>query len=93
MPEDVILRAEYEHFLKAYEVRHGELRLEIKEVEQDIHNQIASLDNKIDSLENKLETLSNQMNKRSLDIWKLLATSSVSLIVGYLLSVLTHFVR
>lgn len=76
-------RNEYESFVHNSEVRHTELRLEMKELETDLKSQMGNIVNKMDAL-------SNQMASRSLDIWKLVATSTVSLIAGYVLSYLQH---
>jgi len=78
-----ISRAEYEQFIKVYEVRHTELRLEMKELETDIKADISSMSIKIDRM-------SLEMAHRGLDAWKLVGTSAVSLIGGYVLAVLQH---
>ena len=83
MTEEPVFRNEYEQFTKMYELRHSELRLEIKEVETDLKSQMSSMINKMD-------VLSNQVNRRSLDVWKLVASSAVSLIAGYLLNYFQH---
>lgn len=80
-------RTEYDQFVRMYEVRHSELRLEIKELETDIKAQISNMNGKMDML-------ANQVSRRGMDGWKLLATSSISLIAGYLLYYAQHlFVR
>lgn len=76
-------RTEYDQFVRMYEVRHSELRLEIKELETDIKAQVSSMNGKMDAL-------SNQVSSRGLDAWKLVATSSLSLIAGYLLYYAQH---
>jgi len=78
-----ISRAKYEQFIKVYEVRHTELRLEMKELETDIKADISSMSIKIDRM-------SLEMAHRGLDAWKLVGTSAVSLISGYILAVLQH---
>ena len=80
-----ITRSEYEQFVKVYEIRHSELRLENKEMETEIKAQMAALNSKLDAL-------SVQMLSRGNDAWKLLATSMVSLVIGYLASYLQHLI-
>ena len=80
---DPVERTEYEQYVRMSESKHAELHLEIKEVETDLKTQMNSMMNKID-------LLSVQMTKRSLDAWKLIATSMVSLVGGYILGHL-HF--
>ncbi len=80
-------RTEYDQFTRMYEVRHSELRLEIKELETDLKGQMNTMNGKMDML-------ANQVSSRGLDAWKLVATSSASLIAGYVLYYLQHlFVR
>ena len=82
-PQDYIQRSEYEQFTKTYEVRHTELRLEIKEMENDQKAQLNTMTAKIDAL-------SVQISRKSLDAWKIIATSAVSIIIGYALDYLQH---
>ena len=82
---DAVERTEYEQYVHMAEMRHTELRLEIKEVETDLKGQMNNMISKMDGL-------SNQMNKRSLDAFKIIATASVSLIVGYVLDYLQHLI-
>lgn len=81
--DDPVQRSEYEQFVKTYEIRHQELRLETKELETDMKGQL-------NSVINKMDVLSNQMSRRSIDVWKLVASSSVSMIIGYVLNTLQH---
>lgn len=83
-PKEYVTRSEYEQFVRTYEVRHSELRLEIKEIEADNKAHVAMLSNKIDGL-------GNQIQSRGSDIWKMLATSALSFISGFLLQYATHF--
>jgi hypothetical protein len=78
-----ISRSEYEAFVRGYDLRHAELRLETKELETSIKADVLLLSTKI-------EALTLQLAKRSVDAWKLLAASSVSLILGYVLYYLQH---
>ena len=80
---DPVSRSEFELFVKTYEIQRQELRLETKEFETDIKANINALTNKIDAL-------SNQVNRRSLDVWKVLASSTLTLISGYVLGLLQH---
>jgi len=50
MPDQDISRTEYEQFIKIYEVRHSELRLEMKELETDIKASMNETNIKIDRL-------------------------------------------
>jgi hypothetical protein len=84
MTDDVVRRVEYDQFARTYEIRHSELRLEIKELETDLKGQMQNMNGKMD-------TLSNQISSRGMDAWKLVATSSISLICGYLLYYAQHF--
>ena len=83
MPTEDITRTEYEQFIKTYEIRHAELRLEMKEVETEIKSDILSMSTKIDAL-------SLQMARRGMDAWKLLSVSAFSVIGGYIVSYLQH---
>ena len=78
-----ILRTEYEAFVRTYEMRHQELRLEVKE-------EVTELKAQINGLSNKIDTLSTQLASKGNDGWKLLATSLSSLVGGYLLYYLQH---
>jgi len=80
---DYITRSEYEQFTKLYEIRHSELRLEIKDLESGLKADISNMSVKIDKI-------STQMAQRGADGWKLLATAMTSLIGGYLLYYLQH---
>ncbi len=82
-PEGDISRAEYEQFVKVYEIRHSELRLEMKELETDIKTDINELGIKVDKL-------GLEMANRSLDSWKLVGTAGISLISGYVLGLIQH---
>lgn len=81
--DEPIGRNEYEAFVRTYEQRHAELRIELKDTELELKTQM-------NSMINKMDTLSNQMNRRSLDVWKLVATSAVSVIAGYFLNYVQH---
>ena len=86
-PGDYVLRSEYEQFTKLYEIRHSELRLEIKDLESGLKTDISGVNVKLDAL-------NTQMARRGVDAWKLLAVSLSSLITGYGLYYLQHmFVR
>ena len=78
-----VIRSEYEQFTKLYEIRHSELRLEIKDLESGLKTDISNMSVKIDAI-------STQMARRGADGWKLMATSSFSLIVGYVLYYVQH---
>jgi len=80
---DYIARSEYEQFVKLYEIRHSELRLENKDLESEIKAQLSAVNTKID-------TLTSQVVSKGNDGWKLLATSMLSLVSGYLLYYLQH---
>jgi len=80
---DYITRSEYEQFTKLYEIRHSELRLEIKDLESGLKTDISNMSVKIDKI-------SMQMAQRGADAWKLMATSLGSVIVGYVLYYLQH---
>lgn len=80
---DPVERSEYEAFIHTYEVRHAELRLELKESEVELKTQMSSMINKMDNL-------AAQVNRRSLDAFKIIATASISLIVGYIGGLLQH---
>lgn len=80
---DYISRAEHEQFLRTYEVRHAELRNEVKEVEVELKGQL-------NQLNLKLDTLSTQLANRGTDTWKLIAMSLSSGIGGYLLFYTQH---
>ena len=82
-PGDPVTRSEYEQFVKLYEIRHSELRLENKDLETEIKAQLNAVNTKID-------TLTSQVANRGNDGWKLLATSMLSLVSGYLLYYLQH---
>lgn len=81
--EEPVQRTEYEQFVRTYEVRHTEMRLDMKEMENDMKAQLNAVINKMDAL-------SNQVTRRSFDLWKMVASSSVSLIIGYIVSTLQH---
>lgn len=81
---EYVLRSEYEQFVKMYELRHSELRLENKDLETEIKTQLSTVTNKIDML-------SNQVASKGNDGWKLAAASMASLIGGYLLYYVQHF--
>ncbi len=81
--QQFITRDEYRQFTKLYEVRHSELRLEIKDLESGLKIDLSSMTVKLDSL-------STQLARRGADGWKLMATSSLSLIAGYVLFYLQH---
>lgn len=84
---DFVPRSEYEQFIKMYELRHSELRLENKDLETEIKTQL-------NTVTNKLDMLSNQVAQKGNDGWKLATTSMLSLIGGYVLYYLQHiFVR
>ena len=83
---DPVERTEYEQYVHMAEMRHTELRLEIKEVETDLKAQMGSMISKMD-------TLAIQVNRRSLDVWKLVATSAVSVIAGYILGYVQHLIK
>ena len=80
---DYVTRSEYEQFTKLYEIRHSELRLEIKDLESGLKTDISNMNVKLDNL-------GTQMAKRGADGWKLLATSLLSLVGGYMLYYLQH---
>lgn len=83
MTEEYVTRSEYEQFTRLYEIRHSELRLEIKDLESGLKQDISNMTVKIDGLK-------TQLDRRGVDAWKLAATSSVSLIVGYILYLAQH---
>lgn len=83
MTEEEIKRAEYEQFIRTYELRHAELRTELKEVEVDMRDRISNLGIKLDNLSTQMSKLDNDVAAKSLDAWKIIATSALSLIVGY----------
>lgn len=83
---DPVERSEYEQFVHTYEVRHAELRLELKESEVELKTQMGAMITKMDSL-------TTQINKRSLDVWKLVSTSTVSVIAGYILGYVQHLIK
>lgn len=80
---DEIQRNEYEQFIRLYEIRHGELHAEVKELENDIKKQLYDMSKQMDDL--KTTVTSNKT-----DGWKLTATSLISLIVGYLVYYAQH---
>ena len=85
MPPDhlYVTRSEYEQFTKLYEIRHSELRLEIKDLESGLKTDISTMSVKIDAIR-------TQMDRRGVDGWKLLATALTSLIGGYVLEYVQH---
>lgn len=84
---EYVTRSEYEQFTKLYEIRHSELRLEIKDLESGLKQDISNMTVKLD-------TIGVQMARRGVDGWKLLTVSMSSLIGGYVLYYLQHlFVR
>lgn len=80
---EFVLRSEYEQFTRLYELRHSELRLEIKDLESGLKADISAMNVKLDGL-------GTQMARRGADGWKLLAVSMSSLIGGYLLYYAQH---
>jgi hypothetical protein len=83
---DPVERSEYEQFVHTYEVRHAELRLELKESEVELKGQM-------NDMIGKMDTLTTQINRRSLDVWKLVSTSAVSIIAGYILGYVQHLIK
>jgi hypothetical protein len=75
MTEETVTRAEYEQFTRLYEVRHSELRLEIKELETGLKTDMSSMNVKLD-------TLSGQMARQGANAWKLVAVSLINFMVG-----------
>lgn len=82
---DFVTRSEYEQFVKVYEIRHSELRLEIKDLESGLKTDISTMNVKLDGL-------GTQMARRGVDAWKLIAVSMSSLIGGYVLYFLQHLI-
>lgn len=72
---DYILRSEYEQFTKLYEIRHSELRLEIKDLESGLKTDISNMTVKIDAISAKLA-------RSGVDAWKLLAVSLLNFMLG-----------
>ena len=81
--EEYVTRGEYEQFTRMYELRHSELRLEIKDLESGLKQDISSMTVKLDGLR-------TQLDRRGVDGWKLAATSTISLIGGYILYFAQH---
>ena len=81
--EEYVTRSEYEQFTRMYELRHSELRLEIKDLESGLKTDISNMTVKIDALK-------TQLDRKGADGWKLAATSTISLIVGYVLYFAQH---
>lgn len=75
MPEEYVTRGEYEQFIRMYEVRHAELRVEVKEIETNITGQM-------NHVTAKLDTLSSQLQRNSTNGWKLLAVSLLNFMLG-----------
>lgn len=80
---DELQRGEYEQFVRLYEIRHGELHAEVKDLENDIKKQLYDMSKQIDDL--KTAVTSNKT-----DGWKLATTSLISLVFGYLLYYAQH---
>lgn len=68
-------RSEYEQFVRMYEVRHSEMRLQTKELETQLNGQIIQLNGKLDAL-------SLQLAQKGADGWKLLSLSMVNFVLG-----------
>jgi hypothetical protein len=69
-----------------FENRQAELRLEMRSIESDIKGQFLNMNTKIDAL-------TVQVTRRSLDLWKIGFSSTISFIVGYALQYLQHFIH
>lgn len=75
MPDEFVTRGEYEQFVRLYEVRHAELRVEVKELENKLSAQI-------NNLVPKMDALSAQLEKHSTNAWRLLAVSLLNFGAG-----------
>lgn len=75
MPDDYVTRREYEQFTRLYELRHAELRVEVKEME----NQLSS---QMNGLSAKMDTVSTQLAKSGANGWRLLAISLLNFMAG-----------
>lgn len=72
---DPVPRTEYEQFVRMYEVRHAEIRLQTKELETNLNGQIAQLNSKLDAM-------SLQLAQKGADGWKMLALSTINFVIG-----------
>jgi uncharacterized transporter YbjL len=87
--DELVTRNEYEQFTKIYEIRHSELRLEIKELETSLKGDVQNLSKKIDDL-------SSEVKNNGTDRWKTLSTSMLSFFIGvatYYVLYVTHIIH
>lgn len=75
MSMDYVLRTEYEQFTKLYEIRHSELRLEIKDLESGLKADISNMNVKLDGM-------ASQLARQGTNGWKLLAVGLLNFILG-----------
>lgn len=69
-----------------YETRHAELRAEIL-------REVTDLESKINSLTAKIDALGGKVDRAGTDVWKVLASSTLTLILGFVGGYLAHFIH
>lgn len=81
--DDEVKRYEYEQFIRMYEARHAELRIQIKEIE--VNNR-----KDIQEIANSVAKLRIELTRKSIDVWKVISMSILTGVVGYIAATLQH---
>ena len=90
--DDIIRRPEYEQFVKLYELRHSELMISVKELEVENKQTVTDILNRMEKMSQEIADIKIAVSRRSLDIWKLAATSAVSVIISYIAFTIQHVI-